>query len=170
MPKTITNQQTELERGKRYLLFFQYRPLTADIARKLSDNANIRATFLNKFAGSADIELQGSTIQPERGQFIVLVRVKGTPLLAAIAPIVAIVLIVTAGVAALVFIKAVLVEVGGGLSSTLESIGEGVEEIGKGAGKGLAFGLPAIGIAAGIAFVLFLVASLSLPITRRIAR
>lgn len=158
----ITNTSQELAAGKRYLLYFRYSPLTPEIARKLSDEANIRAAFVNKFGNAADVQLEGTTIT-QTGEFIALVQIKGTPLLAAIAPVVAIVLLITAGVVALTFIKAVLVNVGGGLSDALRDVGQGLKGIGEGAGAGLQFGLPALGVTAGIAllFVLFGAISLS---------
>lgn len=166
MAQAITDVNTILEKDHKYLLYFDLPyGLPTDISRKMSDATNFSATFANRFGKSVDFELLGTTIAQGYGaqgqdQLIAQIRITGTPLLAAVAPIVAIALIVAGVFLVIEFRKAidttvagvttavttVATDIGQATKDLADNISSGVQSIGEGLGSGLNYALPVVGV------------------------
>lgn len=169
----ITDLHTQLEAGHRYLLTFDLPGgIPPDVLRKLSDYTNMARTFLGQYGKTADVDLLGTTVAENIGgtgqnQLLALVRITGTPLLAAVTPIVAIALIVAGVYLVIKFRHAIDVtlraasdvvenaaktvgDVGDSLKQLAGDVGEAVKET----GGGLKYGLPILAVGASILLVM----------------
>lgn len=162
MGQPITDVNATLEKDHKYLLYFDLpQGLPVDITRKISDGTNMLTTWGDRYGSFTDVELLGTTVAEKAGdqgqdQFQALIKVHGTPLLAAVAPVVAIALIVAGVFLVIQFRKAIdvtLQSVATGITTvteaaktTAESIASGVQSIGEGLGSGLNYALPILGV------------------------
>jgi hypothetical protein len=157
----LTDLNSTLTPGSRYLLFFDLPPMQVDTLRKLASSADMLLMYEQRYGAHGDIELLGTTVQENydgngANQLIALIRVQGTPLLAAVGPIVAIALIVAGVYLVINFKHAIEVlaqsvsnavtEVGTGAQQVLQDVGAGVKSLTEQTGTGLKYGLPILGV------------------------
>lgn len=169
----ITDINQELERDHRYLLYFDLPAIVdTDILRRISDGANLTAQYLNYAGKLADVELLGTTVAenvdgvPGKRQLLAQIRIQGTPLLAAVAPIVAIVLIAAGVYLVIKFQHAIdltlsnvgetVGKVGDSVQDIADNVGAGVQSLTTDAGTGLKFALPIAAVGASVLLVLYL--------------
>lgn len=166
----LTNPSQELAPGN-YLFSFQIPGMSTDLARKLSEVANVRATLISRFSPAlADFELLGTVVRSSDNMFIAHVRVTGTPIIAIVSPIVQVILIIAAAYILIQFVGAVAVPVGANLGTAvaeigggLRDVGGGLKNVGSGLGSGLQYGLPILAVGASVLLVLVIFGALTMP-------
>lgn len=123
----------ELKAGDRVLLRYNVNFLGQNVQRKISDFlSEARADRGGLAAGHFQVE--GATIDPTIGTLNVLVRVRGTPLVAIVLGLA----IIAAAVFVVMQLRDAFLEVVSAVGSAVESVGSGVEATGQGLGVGLA--------------------------------
>lgn len=166
----ITDKNATLVPDHKYLMVFDLPAwIPVDILRKLSDGTNMVDTFIAQYGYNSHVSLLGTTIAANAGaegqpQLHALIKVNGTPLLAALTPVVAIVLIVAGVYLAVQFkhaidvtAQAVAVTVttaGKDAGEAVKKIADAVESLSESAGttleetgKGLQYALPILAVA-----------------------
>lgn len=154
----ITDLEASLVPNHNYLLTFDLPAgIPIDILRKIADSAQMADAFLGHVEKNSHIDLLGTTVA-DRGpgknpQLLALVRCIGTPLLAAVAPIVAITLIVATVYLVMQFKHAVDVTVVAA-GKTISDVGDAVKVLAEDAGNtlqkagtGLEYALPILAVA-----------------------
>lgn len=147
----LTNLQSELTPGHRYLLYFNLpRGVSVDVKRKFSDYVNMADTWVQQYGPDTDVTLIGTTVAENVGgtgqdQLVAAIQVNGTPLLAAVTPIVAIALIV-AGVYLVIHFSHAIDATISKVGKTVGDIGDAVKDLAQPAGQGLKYGLAFAGV------------------------
>lgn len=76
----ITNLNTNLEKGKNYLLFFDLPRLTPDVLQRIAESVDIRNAFIEEYQKTSDFELLDSSAKSpgenSLNQFIALVKIE----------------------------------------------------------------------------------------------
>lgn len=165
----ITDLNQDLEHEHRYMLYFDLPPITdIDILRKISNGTNLVATYLNYAGKLADVELLGTTVAENvdgivgKRQFLALIRVHGTPLLAAVGPVVAIILIAAGVYLVITFRHAIdvtLTNVGGVVKDVGAAVGtlaDGINQLTQDTGTGIKYALPIVGVGLSVLLVIYL--------------
>lgn len=166
----ITDLNATLTPNHMYLMTFDLPAgMSVDILRKLSDGVNFIDTFIAQYGPNTHISLLGTTIAANAGakgnpQLKALIRVNGTPLLAAVTPIVAVVLIIATVYLVIQFKHAIdvtaqavaqtVTTAGKDTGDAVKKIADAVENVAEGAsnaltetGKGLQYALPVLAVA-----------------------
>lgn len=164
----LTDLNSKLTPGAKYLLYFDLPAMNVDTLRKLAASGDFLIAYEQRYINN-EVKLLGTTVQENydgkgKSQLIALVKIQGTPLLAAVAPVVAICLIVAGVYLAISFKHAIettaasiaktvdtgVTDITSGVNDLANEVGSGIADIGEGAGSGLKYALPilAVGISA----------------------